>query len=147
VNEGVQWKRGRKTKAKKNKVRCWACAYEPVRTSNESHVETLIYLFAKNTTKLFRCVRVECWKIRFSFVFVWNPRKCRKKFSNIFSSSDAVVLFSRSPERTRVKARVIESFFFVVWSDKGQLIGQVLQLQCPKVRLMLVKFTFLPNSA
>lgn len=52
VNGRTQWKR-MKTKVKETSFVDGACAMNGLRTSNESHVETLIYLSLENTTKLY----------------------------------------------------------------------------------------------
>lgn len=70
---GIQWKR------MKNKGRESSMRIQLSLTSKESHVETLIYLWLQNTTKLSFSV---CeWKVgkRSLTVSAWNLRKCRRE--------------------------------------------------------------------
>lgn len=88
VNGGrrTQWKRRDEGKGKgklsswmEEHARCDRCAL-PM----ESHVETLIYLFVKNTTKLraaARSVHMGKWKRRRCWCSSGNPRKIAEKIS------------------------------------------------------------------
>lgn len=59
------------------------------------------FIYFEKIQRSFECMRA--WKMGKlpSIVCVWNSRKCTRHFPVIFSSSDAVVQFSRSPGRTR----------------------------------------------
>lgn len=91
----AQWKRGRKTKVKKNKVREWS-----MRREVGAHFQWVacgdIDLFIRETYNeaFSRCVRMESWKTldtTGALVLVWNPRKCRKE---IFQSSSVLRMLS-----------------------------------------------------
>lgn len=56
------------------------CAVKAVRTSNESHVETLIYLFAKIRRSFSLCANGKLENSRDVSMLVWNSRKCRNIF-------------------------------------------------------------------
>lgn len=107
----IQWKRV-KNKGRERRLRT-----RPLRTSNESHVKTLIYLWLRNTTKWGGGVCV--WKAgkRSLTVSVWNPRKCRREiphhlqFFGCCRSIKSIPGFARTPFMLQVKA--------FLWSVKG----------------------------
>lgn len=122
-NNGNGWRqRWRKTKFVNG-----ACAFETLRTSNESHVETLIYLLMKNTTKLYFWLYAN-GKSGNIFDLLYTCGTCEnaeKNFPVIFSSSDAVARFSRSPGPHAIAQFIVSFFILTLKKSLGKFLGQL----------------------